>query len=148
MEELFRRVRKNTETLENFSDHIAHEIKNRLFEIQTTLEVGRSRSPENAIAESLELIRNLNQMTNSLLLLHTGMGSLNKKPTLLYALMEQAFGESKARLKFVGSKNIKWSVDPTLFEIALFNIVQNALKYSSGPIKIVIAKSSIQIQDS
>ncbi len=148
MEELFRRVRKNTETLENFSDHIAHEIKNRLFEIQTTLEVGRSRSPENAIAESLELIGNLNQMTNSLLLLHTGMGLLNKKPTPLYTLIEQAFGGSKARLKFVGSKNIKWSVDPTLFEIALFNIVQNALKYSSGPVKIVIARSSIQIQDS
>lgn len=39
MHELFGRVISRTRELESFSDNIAHEVKNRLFEIQTTLEV-------------------------------------------------------------------------------------------------------------
>lgn len=63
-------------------------------------------------------------------------------------LIEHAFGESKTRLHFTGKKNTKWNVDPTLFSIALFNIIQNSLKYSEGQVEIILAKDTLQIKDS
>ncbi len=77
MDHLFRRVGSHTRTLENFSDHMAHEVKNRLFEIQSTLEVGKIADPYHAIEASLPLIHHLARMSESLLLLHT-TGDLQK----------------------------------------------------------------------
>ena len=45
LEELFARVNKEAERLEQFSDDIAHEIKNRLFEIMSSLDIATA-SPD------------------------------------------------------------------------------------------------------
>jgi signal transduction histidine kinase len=147
MERLFLRIEHQTRSLENFSDHIAHEIKNRLFEIASSLEVGSITDPKKAIVETLPLIRELSTMSDSLLMLHTWAGTLQKVPTHLYALIEHALVESKNRIKIKGKIKTQWNVDPNLFGVALFNIIGNALKFSTTPINITLSDDRIEIQD-
>jgi two-component system OmpR family sensor kinase len=147
MERLFLRIEHQTRSLENFSDHIAHEIKNRLFEIASSLEVGSITDPKKAIAGTLPLIRELSAMSDSLLMLHAGTDALHKVPTTIRTLIEHSLGESKDRLKIKGEINVQWNVDPHLFGVAIFNIVGNALKFSTTPVNITLSNDRIEVQD-
>jgi signal transduction histidine kinase len=147
LESLFTRIQHQTESLENFSDHIAHEIKNRLFEIASSLEVGRMTDPHTAINEALPLIKQLSSMSDSLLMLHTGASALQIEPTNMYALIYQTLGDSKKRLKIQGNTSICWRIDPNLFGVVLFNVIGNALKFSTHPIEVTLSAKTLQIQD-
>jgi two-component system, OmpR family, sensor histidine kinase BaeS len=68
-------------------------------------------------------------------------------PTHLYALIEHALVESKNRIKIKGKIKTQWNVDPNLFGVALFNIIGNALKFSTTPINITLSDDRIEIQD-
>lgn len=68
LEELFSRVNKEAERLEQFSDDIAHEIKNKLFEIQSSLDI--TSSPENrdmAITRAKSILKELSHVVDALL---------------------------------------------------------------------------------
>jgi signal transduction histidine kinase len=147
MEQLFLRIEHQTRSLENFSDHIAHEIKNRLFEIASSLEVGAITEPKKSIQEALPLIRELSSMSDSLLMLHTGTGTLQKLPTRIWTLIEHSLWDSRSRIKIKGNTETIWHVDPALFGVALFNIIGNALKFSTLPVEITLSDEQIQIQD-
>lgn len=60
LEELFMRVNKEAERLEQFSDDIAHEIKNKLFEVMSSLDLATSpEHTEYGIAKAKRIIRQL-----------------------------------------------------------------------------------------
>lgn len=68
LEELFSRVNKEAERLEQFSDDIAHEIKNKLFEIQSSLDI--TSSPENrdmGITRAKSILKELSHVVDALL---------------------------------------------------------------------------------
>lgn len=68
LEELFSRVHSEAERLEQFSDDIAHEIKNKLFEIQSSLDI--TSSPENrdiGINRAKSILKELSHVVDALL---------------------------------------------------------------------------------
>lgn len=68
LEELFQRVNKEAEKLEQFSDDIAHEIKNRLFEVLSSLDI--AENPELtgfAISKAKRVLKQLSSVVDALL---------------------------------------------------------------------------------
>lgn len=54
----------------------------------------------------------------------------------------------KNRNIIVKSEKVSLKVDPTLMEVAITNLIENALKYSEDDVFVTITKNSIRIQDS
>ena len=68
LEELFARVNKEADRLEQFSDDIAHEIKNKLFEVMSSLDI--AEKPEHTlygIAKAKRVLRELSNVVDALL---------------------------------------------------------------------------------
>ncbi len=68
LEELFHRVNKEAEKLEQFSDDIAHEIKNRLFEVMSSLDI--AENPEftsYGISKAKRVLKQLSSVVDALL---------------------------------------------------------------------------------
>ncbi len=68
LEELFSRVNQEAERLEQFSDDIAHEIKNKLFEVMSSLDV--AENPElthYGISKAKRLLKQLSSVVDALL---------------------------------------------------------------------------------
>jgi len=54
----------------------------------------------------------------------------------------------KNRNIILKSEEVSLKVDPTLIEVAITNLIENALKYSEDDVLVTITKNSISIQDS
>jgi signal transduction histidine kinase len=68
MESLFVRVQSEAAKLEQFSDDIAHEIKNTLFSIQSSLDVAlHTEHRDIGIAKARNMIRELSEVVDALL---------------------------------------------------------------------------------
>lgn len=150
LEELFARVNKEAERLEQFSDDIAHEIKNRLFEMQSSLEIGiKTKNYESSIKKTQHIIQNLSHLVDALLFFSRNEVS-DPKPTNIYSLIRPLIDDEYQRIKLTGDKNITWDVFPDLFQTALSNIINNAQKFtpSNGSIEVILWKNEIEIKDS
>ncbi len=68
LEELFTRVNKEAERLEQFSDDIAHEIKNKLFEVMSSLDIAASpEHTEYGITKAKRVLKQLSGVVDALL---------------------------------------------------------------------------------
>ena len=68
LEELFTRVNKEAERLEQFSDDIAHEIKNKLFEVMSSLDIaGNPEHTEYGITKAKRVLKQLSGVVDALL---------------------------------------------------------------------------------
>ncbi len=68
LEELFVRVNKEAERLEQFSDDIAHEIKNKLFEIMSSLDIAENPThTQYGISKAKRILKQLSSVVDALL---------------------------------------------------------------------------------
>ena len=68
LEELFARVNKEAERLEQFSDDIAHEIKNKLFEILSSLDIAENPlHTRYGITKAKRILKQLSSVVDALL---------------------------------------------------------------------------------
>lgn len=68
LEELFERVNKEAERLEQFSDDIAHEIKNRLFEVMSSLDIAENPELTSfAVSKAKRVLKQLSSVVDALL---------------------------------------------------------------------------------
>lgn len=109
----------------------------------TPLEVGPRAELLATIAEEAErlerLVANLLDMTR----LESGAMKLERE----FVPVEELIGSALQRLdKHLGGRQVRidiapdlplWAVDPVLFEQLLINLIDNALKYTDGPIELV-----------
>lgn len=149
LEELFARVHKEAARLEQFSDDIAHEIKNRLFEMQSSLELAlKTKQYESHIKQTQTIIHNLSNLVDALLFFSRNEIS-TPESTNLSQLIQPLLADEYHRITLSGESTVTWEIFPRLFQTALHNIISNAQKFTDkdGHISIAIASDRITITD-
>ncbi len=149
LEELFQRVNKEAEKLEQFSDDIAHEIKNRLFEVLSSLDI--AENPELtgfAISKAKRVLKQLSSVVDALLFFARN-DIKNPKKENIADLIRSTLGTEDPRIHYKWDHKITKEVYGELFMTAVGNIVSNAQKFTpeDGSIDITISKHWLTIQD-
>jgi signal transduction histidine kinase len=149
LEELFARVNKEAERLEQFSDDIAHEIKNKLFEIGSSLDIAeKTQNKEYGIQKAKHILKQLSNVVDALLFFARN-DVREWEVRNIKSLILETIGTDDKRISIVE----KWKVDvviyPELFMTAVGNIISNAQKFTSetGSIEITVEKKKLTIQD-
>lgn len=149
LEELFTRVNKEAERLEQFSDDIAHEIKNKIFEIMSSLDVALSSdNSHDSIQKAKDILKQLSNVVDALLFF--ARNDVKDPENIKIATFLKAhFSKQDIRIVFREVANPTIAIYGELFLTAIGNIVSNAQKYTpqDGVITIVITKAGIDISD-
>lgn len=166
---LLGRISENVLLQQNFINYVSHEFKTPLAAISGNLEVfaQKDRTPEEykkVAKESLENVYEIENILNNLLLM-SGMTKLESShkqvrvDELIWKIYEKL--ESKAKEKNSTLKIGLQVAKPTLLELpgnetllylALYNIVENAIKYSQNhPVVITLSENNnrlnIEVKD-
>lgn len=149
LEDLFDRVNKEAERLEQFSDDIAHEIKNRLFEIMSSLDIAlTAKDPKQNIIKSKSILKQLSSVVDALLFFaRNDVKDPEKKD--IKKLLDNSLGSDDTRIHIVEHEAVTIPLYPELFITAVGNIVGNALKFTpqDGSVTLTVSKSSLTITD-
>jgi signal transduction histidine kinase len=149
LESLFTRVRSEAAKLEQFSDDMAHEIKNTLFSIQSSLDVAlHTEHRDIGIARARNTIQELSKVVDALLFFSRNeTGNMTK--TNITKLIASHIDESDTRISITGDEDIEHEIYPELWMTALGNIISNAQKFtpSGGKITIDISRDGVTIRD-
>lgn len=140
LEELFARVNKEAERLEQFSDDIAHEIKNRLFEIMSSLDIAlASADPKVSIQKAKSILKQLSSVVDALLFFARNEVKDPVK-TDIAVFLSASIPNDTNRIVFHEEKKAIIPIFPQLFLTAIGNIVSNAEKFTpkDGTITITI----------
>ncbi len=166
---LLGRISENVLLQQNFINYVSHEFKTPLAAISGNLEVfaQKDRTPEEyrkVAKESLDHVYEIENILNNLLLM-SGMTKLEtshqqvRVDELIWKIYEKL--ESKAReknssikidLKIAKPALLEIPGNETLLYLALYNIVENAIKYSEySPVVIILSESDhhlvIEVKD-
>jgi two-component system, OmpR family, phosphate regulon sensor histidine kinase PhoR len=139
----------------NFLLSVTHELKSPLASVQLNLETLQKRSLEDntrvkLIEHAISETQRLNDLVENILLaamMENRSFVYHFEPTNLSALVydfarkQQSHYHSKAIIQSEIEPDINWPVDRTAMRSALQNLVENAVKYSSG-----IAEINIQLK--
>lgn len=148
LEELFNRVNKEAERLEQFSDDIAHEIKNRLFEVMSSLDIAENPELTNyGLSKAKRVLKQLSGVVDALLFFARNDIKNPQKQNL--SELVRSIGNEDPRIHYHGETKITREVYTELFMTAVGNIVSNAQKFTpeDGSIDITLSKDSLTIQD-
>lgn len=142
LEELFARVNKEAERLEQFSDDIAHEIKNKLFEIMSSLDVAESSgNPTDSIKKAKSLLGQLSNVVDALLFFaRNDIQSPEMRD--ISPFLQSSLARSDSRVSFVEESKLELPIYPELFLTAIENIVSNAMKFTPQDGTIIVTTSS------
>ncbi len=149
LEELFARVNKEAERLEQFSDDIAHEIKNRLFEIMSSLDIAMTAwEPSIAIMKAKSILKQLSSVVDALLFFAR---SEVRDPIEMdiAKFLSDSLGTEDTRIRVIEESQALVPLYPELFLTAIGNIVGNAEKFTpkDGTITLTIREDSLIISD-
>jgi len=167
---LIARISENMLLQQNFINYVSHEFKTPLAAIAGNLEVfaRKERSAEEYRQVSAEVLENVYEIENILnnLLLMAGLKKIENPGQNIR--IDELIWKVHNKLKHYRSKNssdlqislevsnfaiLERNGNETLLYLAIYNIVENALKYSqSNPVKIILYEKnqrlSVDIQDS
>ncbi|MBP9779242.1 HAMP domain-containing histidine kinase [Candidatus Gracilibacteria bacterium] len=150
LESLFVRVRSEASRLEQFSDDIAHEIKNTLFSIQSSLDLSlHTEHKELGMKKAKTLLIELSNVVDALLFFSRNEEK-NPIQTDIGKLIQSHIDTTDTRIKLIEiSKKIELPIYPELFMTAVGNIISNAQKFTpkDGKITITLTKDGINITD-
>lgn len=160
---LLGRISENVLLQQNFINYVSHEFKTPLAAISGNLEVfaQKDRTPEeyrDVAKESLENVYEIENILNNLLLM-SGMTKLESshKPMRvdeliwkIYEKLEPKAKESnssiKIQLQVTQPSLLEFPGNETLLYLALYNVVENAIKYSyDKPVVIILSEKNNQL---
>lgn len=149
---------------QNFINYVSHEFKTPLAAISGNLEVfaQKDRTPEeyrNVVKESLENVYEIENILNNLLLM-SGLTKLEKShqqvriDELVWKIYEKQRpkalennGSITIDLRVTEAALLQFPGNETLLYLALYNLVENAVKYSDHhPIVIALLESNHQLK--
>lgn len=155
---LFGRISESILVQQNFINYVSHEFKTPLAAISGNLEVfaQKDRTPEEykkVVKESLENVYEIESILNNLLLM-SGLTKLEKSHQQLrvdeliwkiYEKLNTKALENQSSIKINLQVNtpdlLEFPGNETLLYLALYNIVENAIKYSNNnPIEIILSE--------
>jgi signal transduction histidine kinase len=155
---LFGRISESILVQQNFINYVSHEFKTPLAAISGNLEVfaQKDRTPEEykkVVKESLENVYEIESILNNLLLM-SGLTKLEKShqqlrvDELIWKIYEKLNTKAlenqssiKINLKVNTPDLLEFPGNETLLYLALYNIVENAIKYSNNnPIEIILSE--------
>lgn len=161
---LLGRISESILVQQNFINYVSHEFKTPLAAISGNLEVfaQKDRTPEayrNVVKESLENVYEIENILNNLLLM-SGLTKLEKShqqvriDELVWKIYEKLHpkalennGSITIDLRVTEAALLKFPGNETLLYLALYNLVENAVKYSDHhPIVIALLESNHQLQ--
>lgn len=150
LDSLFDRVRDEANKLEQFSDDIAHEIKNTLFSIQSSLDIAlHTQHKELGMQKAKNLLTELSNVVDALLFFARNE-ELSFVDTQINKLIKSHIDTTDTRITIIDeSKSVSILIHPELFMTAIGNIISNAQKFTplDGKIIITIAPTNITIRD-
>ena len=149
LESLFARVRSEATKLEEFSDDIAHEVKNSLFSIGSSLDVALHTSGrDEAIRKAKKTITELSSLVDSLLFFARSE-DVKLEKTNIKNLLTDHLDLSDPRIHLDLDAKVNLPVQWELFTTAVRNILHNALKFTpeDGRIDIILSKNALEIRD-
>lgn len=160
---LLGRISENVLLQQNFINYVSHEFKTPLAAISGNLEVfaQKDRTPEEyreVAKESLENVYEIENILNNLLLM-SGMTKLEtshqqvRVDELIWKIYEKLEPKAKEKgasikiqLQVTNPSLLEFPGNETLLYLALYNIVENAIKYShSQPVVIVLSEKENQL---
>jgi len=160
---LLGRISENVLLQQNFINYVSHEFKTPLAAISGNLEVfaQRDRTPEEykkVAHESLENVYEIENILNNLLLM-SGMTKLERShkqvriDELIWKIYEKLelkakenHSSIKIQLEVTKPALLEFAGNETLLYLALYNIVENAIKYSHNhPVVIILSEKDHQL---
>nr|WP_315034998.1 HAMP domain-containing sensor histidine kinase [uncultured Chryseobacterium sp.] len=160
---LLGRISESVLLQQNFINYVSHEFKTPLAAISGNLEVfaQRDRTPEEykeVAKESLENVYEIENILNNLLLM-SGMTKLEASHQQvrvdeliwkIYAKLElkakENYSAIKIQLDVTKPSLLEFPGNETLLYLALYNIVENGIKYSNGsPVTIILSEKNNQL---
>ncbi|QXU48440.1 HAMP domain-containing histidine kinase [Chryseobacterium sp. D764] len=160
---LFGRIAENVLLQQNFINYVSHEFKTPLAAISGNLEVfaQKDRTPEEyreVAKESLENVYEIENILNNLLLM-SGMTKLEashqqmRVDELIWKIYEKLEPKGKEnnssikiQLQVAKPALLEFPGNETLLYLALYNIVENAIKYSyDKPVVVVLSEKNNQL---
>lgn len=159
------RLKNSFEMQKNFAANAAHELKTPLAVLKTSLQVlEMDEEParedyQEFTAAAKDSIDRMTGTVDALMILAWGNGEEPTKDVAVYPLLELIFSELGSRAEAGG---VLWSLsgdcppvhgDPTLIYLVLFNLVENAVKYTrpGGKVAVTIVtregRAQIQVTD-
>ncbi|AZB09007.1 sensor histidine kinase [Chryseobacterium sp. G0162] len=160
---LLGRISENVLLQQNFINYVSHEFKTPLAAISGNLEVfaQKDRTPEEykkVAKESLDNVYEIENILNNLLLMSgmTKLESSHKQVRIdeliwkIYEKLEPKAKENhshiKIQLQVPKPALLEFPGNETLLYLALYNIVENAIKYSYGhPVEIILSEKNNQL---
>ncbi|WP_312991670.1 sensor histidine kinase [Chryseobacterium flavum] len=160
---LLGRISESMLLQQNFINYVSHEFKTPLAAISGNLEVfaQKDRTPEeykSVAKESLDHVYEIENILNNLLLM-SGMAKLEASHKQIrideliwkiYAKLESEAKEKQSgiaiRLNVTRPALLEFPGNETLLYLAIYNIVQNAIKYSQGPVTIILSEKNSRLQ--
>jgi two-component system, OmpR family, heavy metal sensor histidine kinase CusS len=145
--------------LSRFSSDIAHELRTPINNVRGEIEVAlsKTRSPEEyreVLGSSLEECLRLSRMIDSLLFLaraehpetqiHRELIDVGKELSTVREFYEAAVSDAGIRLDFCAAPDLSASIDRTLFQRAVGNLIENSLAYtgSGGNIRLEAVRNN------
>lgn len=161
---LFGRISESILLQQNFINYVSHEFKTPLAAISGNLEVfaQKDRTPEEyrkVVDESLENVYEIENILNNLLLM-SGLTKLEEShqqvriDELIWKIYEKLIPKArennffiKIDLQVIKPDLLEFPGNETLLYLALYNIVENAVKYSqNNPIVIILLENNKHLQ--
>ena len=150
LDRLFNRIHEEADKLKQFSDDIAHEIKNKLFEIRSSLQVASNLEHQwRALEKAISAIDVLSRLVDALLFLSVEESYVLKEVDLSDVMKNHIDSLDDTRITYEGGNPIFAKVEMDLFLTAIQNIIGNAQKFtpSNGKITVRLLKNSLEIED-
>ncbi len=160
---LLGRISESMLLQQNFINYVSHEFKTPLAAISGNLEVfaQKDRSPEEyrkVAKESLDNVYEIENILNNLLLM-SGMAKLEsshqqvRMDELIWKIYEKLEARAKENhasvkidLRVTKPALLEFPGNETLLYLALYNIVENAIKYSyDHPVQIILSEQENQL---
>ena len=130
LESLFSRVKHEANRLEQFSDDIAHEIKNKLFSIESSLDVALlTEHRDHGIAKAKMMMGELSSIVDALLFLARNEKQESEMIDITIFIRSH-IDHSDPRIEIIEEAKVQKAIYPELFMTAIGNIVSNAEKFT------------------